>query len=122
MKKTYNLYTDQKNAWLEVPSMDVVYLDIYKKISPFSYFAKYVDSNNNNVMGKIYLEEALDLTLFEQADKKAFKVLPVVVVVPKEGFPINSMFPGEIISNSPEYVIFVVVPIRDTTSTSAPTL
>ena len=82
MKKTYTLYTDQKNAWLEVSSMDVVYLDIYKKISPFSYFAKYFDRTYDNTIGKIYLEEALDLTLFEQAYKKAFKENPNIKELP----------------------------------------
>ena len=57
MKTSFDFYSDPGHAWLRVPIMTLVRLEIAGKISPYSYWRK----------GYAYLEEDCDAGLLIKA-------------------------------------------------------
>lgn len=60
MKTTYNIFTDPGHGWLEVEISELKRLNIFDKITSYSYLKK----------DKAYLEEDCDLTLFMEEKQK----------------------------------------------------
>jgi len=67
----YNFYYDAGHGWLEVSISELINLDIYNKITSFSYMHE----------GKAYLEEDCDLEIFCEAYRNVNGKLPKVVEV-----------------------------------------
>ena len=59
-KKLYSFHTDPGHGWLEVRLQELWDLDIYKKVTQFSYEKR----------GKVFLEEDHDAPLFYEAYHK----------------------------------------------------
>jgi len=64
--KTYTFYSDPSHGWLEVPNIELQELDIFNKISQYSYINK----------DMAYLEEDCDANIFINAYKLKYSKNP----------------------------------------------
>jgi len=66
--KTYTFYSDPSHGWLEVPKIELKELDIFNKISEYSFI--------NEDMA--YLEEDCDINIFINAYKLKYNIDPAI--------------------------------------------
>ena len=66
--KTYTFYSDPSHGWLEVQKKELEELNIFNKISEYSYI-------NGDL---VYLEEDCDLSLFIKAYKNKYNTKPII--------------------------------------------
>ena len=74
-KKLYNFHSDSGHGWLEVKLQELWDLDIYKKVTQFSYEKR----------GTVYLEEDHDAPLFYMAYKEVNGHYPEIKEVIRNG-------------------------------------
>ncbi len=78
--KTYTFYSDPGHGWLEVQKKELEELNIFNKVSEYSYI-------NNDL---VYLEEDCDANIFINAFKSKFGVNPKIYEPIKDNHKIRS--------------------------------
>ena len=78
--KTYTFHSDPSHGWLEVQKKELEELNIFNKVSEYSYI-------NGDL---VYLEEDCDANIFINAFKSKFGVNPKIYEPIKDNYEITS--------------------------------